>query len=62
MQIYGDYDYRPTEYIQSVDISISLDDLEKENRKLEEQNQTLRVELQRIQQMGKFDNARRAVV
>lgn len=61
MQTYGDYDYRPAGYIQPVDISISLDDLEKENRELEEQNQTLRIELQRIQQMGKFDNVRRAV-
>lgn len=61
MQTYGDYDYRPTGYIQPVDIHISLDELEKENRELEEQNQTLLVELQRIQQMGKFDNVRRAI-
>lgn len=61
MQTYGDYDYRPTGYIQPVDINISLDELEKENRELEEQNQTLLVELQRIQKMGKFDNVRRVI-
>ncbi|MDE7197296.1 MAG: type I restriction-modification system endonuclease [Lachnospiraceae bacterium] len=61
MQTYGDYDYRPAEYIQPVDISISLNELEKENRELEERNQTLLVELQRIQQEGKFDNIRRAI-
>ncbi|MCM1145983.1 MAG: type I restriction-modification system endonuclease [Blautia sp.] len=61
MQTYGDYHYNPVEYVQPVDITISLDELEKENRELEERNQTLLVELQRIQENGKFDNARRAI-
>ncbi|MCM1181434.1 MAG: type I restriction-modification system endonuclease, partial [Clostridium sp.] len=59
MQTYGDYDYRPDGYIQPVDIRISLDELEKENRELEERNKALLVELQQIQQSGRSDNARR---
>ncbi|MDE6635440.1 MAG: type I restriction-modification system endonuclease, partial [Lachnospiraceae bacterium] len=61
MQTYGDDNYNPVGYVQPVDITISLDELEKENRELEEQNQTLLVELQRIQKTGKFDNVRRAI-
>ncbi|MCM1086763.1 MAG: type I restriction-modification system endonuclease [Muribaculaceae bacterium] len=61
MQTYGDYHYNPVEYVRPVDITISLDELEKENRELEERNQTLFVELQQIQENGKFDNARRAI-
>lgn len=59
MQTYGDYDYRPVGYIQPVDIRISLDELEKENRELEEHNKALLIELQQIQQSGKSDSARR---
>lgn len=61
MQTYGDYSYNPAGYVQPVDITISLDELEKENRELEERNKTLLVELQRIQKTGKSDNARRAI-
>lgn len=61
MQTYGDFDYRPAGYIRPADIRVSLDDLEKENRELEERNKRLLVELQRIQEMGKSDNARRAI-
>lgn len=61
MQTYGDYNYSPKGYVQPIDITISLDELEKENRELEERNQTLLVELQRIQKSGKSDNARRAI-
>lgn len=61
MQTYGDYDYNPVGYVPPVDITISLDELEKENRELEERNKTLLVELQRIQKDGKSDNARRAI-
>lgn len=61
MQTYGDYDYNPVGYVPPVDITISLDELEKENRELEESNKTLLVELQRIQKDGKSDNARRAI-
>lgn len=61
MQTYGDYSYNPAGYVQPVDITISLDELEKENRELEERNKTLLVELQRIQKAGKSDNTRRAI-
>lgn len=61
MQTYGDYSYRPVGYIQPEDITISLDELEKENRELEERNKALLVELQRIQKDGKSDSARRAI-
>lgn len=61
MQTYGDYSYDPVGYVQPVDITISLDELEKENRELEERNEKLLVELQRIQKAGKSDNARRAI-
>ena len=60
MQTYGDYNYNPAGYIRPVDITISLDELEKENRELEERNQKLLVELQQIQKAGKSDNERRA--
>lgn len=61
MQTYGDYSYNPVGYVLPVDITISLDELEKENRELEERNKALLVELQRIQKDGKADNARRAI-
>ena len=61
MQTYGDYSYNPVGYVPPVDITISLDELEKENRELEERNKALLVELQRIQKDGKADNARRAI-
>ncbi len=61
MQTYGDYSYNPAGYVQPVDITISLDELEKENRELEERNKTLLVELQQIQKAGKSDNTRRAI-
>ena len=54
MQTYGDYDYNPVGYVPPVDITISLDELEKENRELEERNKTLLVELQRIQKGWKI--------
>ena len=61
MQTYGDYGYNPVGYVPSIDITISLDELEKENRDMKERNKTLLVELQRIQKDGKSDNARRAI-
>ena len=61
MQIYGDYNYKPVGYVQPVDITISLDELEKENRELEERNKMLLVELQQIQRSGKSDNTRKMV-
>lgn len=61
MQTYGDHSYNPVGYVPPVDISISLDELEKENRELEERNKTLLLELQQIQKSGKADSARRAI-
>lgn len=61
MQTYGDYNYNPAGYVKPTDITVSLDELEKENRELEERNQTLLVELQRIQKAGKSDHARRTI-
>ena len=61
MQSYGDYGYNPIGYVEPVDITISLDELERENRELEERNQTLRLELQRIQEAGGANSARRAM-
>ncbi len=61
MQSYGDYNYNPVGYVEPVDITISLDELERENRELEERNKTLRLELQRIQEAGGANSARRAM-
>ena len=59
MQTYGDYSYNPVGYVCPMDVTVNLDELEKENRKLEERNQTLLLEIQRIQKTGKSDDARR---
>lgn len=61
MQSYGDYNYNPVGYVEPIDITISLDELERENRELEERNQSLRLELQRIQETGGANSARRAM-
>ena len=61
MQTYGDYNYSPVGYVQPVDISVSLDELEKENQELEERNKALLLELQQIQKAGKADSARRTI-
>ncbi len=61
MQTYGEHDYKPAAYVPPADITVSLDELEKENRELEERNQSLFLELQRIQKAGRSDNVRRAI-
>lgn len=61
MQTYGDNDYTPAGYVVPVDITVSLAELEKENRELEERNKTLFLELKRIQESGKSDYARRTI-
>lgn len=60
MQTYGDYNYEPTDYVDPVDITVSIEDLEKENADLEARNQALLVEIQQIRDQGKADTARRA--
>lgn len=60
MQTYGDYNYEPVDYVDPVDITVSIEDLEKENADLEARNQALLVEIQQIRDQGKADTARRA--
>lgn len=59
MQTYGDYDFEPDGYIQPVDITVNLEDLEKENKELESRNQELLIELEGIRKNGKADSTRR---
>lgn len=61
MQTYGDYDFNPVAFQKPVDFTVSLDELEKENKELEQRNKTLLLELQQIQKNGKADSNRRAV-
>lgn len=61
MQTYGDYQFVPKPYQEPVDYAVNLDELEKENKELEERNKALLIELQNIQQQGKADSNRRAV-
>lgn len=60
MQTYGDYNYEPVDYVDPVDITVSIEDLEKENADLEARNNELLVEIQKIRSEGKADTARRA--
>lgn len=61
MQTYGDYNYVPEPYVTPVDVVVSLEDLEQENKELEARNKQLLIELQTIQQQGKADSNRRVV-
>lgn len=61
MQTYGDYNYEPTGYVQPVDMTVCLADLEKENAELEERNQQLLIEIEQIQKNGRADSKRRTV-
>lgn len=61
MQTYGDSSYVPVEYIIPVNISVSMDELEQENRELEERNKKLLLELEQIQKSGRADSARRTL-
>lgn len=59
MQTYGDYNFEPADYVTPVDMTVSIEDLEKENADLEARNQALLVEIQQIRDQGKADTARR---
>jgi type I restriction enzyme R subunit len=61
MQTYGDYDYEPEEYIVPVDQSISIEELERANKDLEENNRSLTQMLIEIQKTGKASSDRKAV-
>jgi type I restriction enzyme R subunit len=60
MQIYGDYSYKPKEYVPPIHMVVDLADLEKENAELEARNKELLIELENIQKNGKADSNRRA--
>ena len=60
MQTYGDYNFEPADYVTPVDMTVSIEDLEKENADLEARNQALLVEIQQIRDQGRADTARRA--
>ncbi len=59
MQTYGDYSYEPVDYVEPVDESIDIAELEKVNAELEERIQKLLDEIQNIQQNGKADVTRK---
>jgi type I restriction enzyme R subunit len=61
MQTYGDYNFIPNEYIVSVRQSISIEELEKSNKDLEENNKALLQQLIDIQKNGKSSNDRRSI-
>lgn len=59
MQTYGDYKYNPEKYIPPVDYAISMSDLEKANKELEDRNKSLELEIIEIQKNGKANTQRR---
>lgn len=59
MQIYGDYNFVPTKYEMPKDISVSVEDLERENAELKEREQKLLIEIENIQKIGTEDAERR---
>ena len=59
MQTYGDYSFEPTDFVQPVDITVNLEDLERENKELEARNKELLIELDGIRKNGKADSGRR---
>lgn len=61
MQTYGEYDFKPTGYVEPIDMVISVDELEKENAKLEAHNNKLLLELRLIRESGKADSERRHI-
>lgn len=58
MQVYGDYDYVPEEYIEPIEASLKAELLIKENKELEEKYAALEAEIDIIRTNGK-SNARR---
>lgn len=61
MQTYGDYNYVPTKYEMPEDISVNINDLEKENAELKEREQALIIEIENIQKRGAENVDRRAI-
>lgn len=61
MQTYGDYNFEPEEYVLPVEQSINVEELERANRELEENNRTLVQKLNEIQQTGKASSDRKTI-
>lgn len=60
MQTYGDYTYEPEGYNEPIDITIQAQQLEIENKRLEEKYKELEVQINEIRQNGKSDSKRKA--
>ena len=60
MQTYGDYKYVPEPYVEPVDAAVKEEQLEKENRELEEKYKALEAEIENIRKTGKADQNRKA--
>lgn len=61
MQTYGDYSFQPDEYANPLEQSISIEDLERANKELEESNRALMLQLQEIQRNGKASSDRKSI-
>ena len=61
MQTYGDYSFQPIEYVKPVEQSISIEELERANKELEESNRALMLQLQEIQRNGKASSDRKSI-
>lgn len=59
MQTYGDYKYVPEQYVEPVEAAVKEEQLEKENRELEEKYKALEAEIENIRKNGKADQKRR---
>lgn len=60
MQTYGDYTYEPEGYNEPIDITIQAQQLEIENKRLEEKYKELEAQINEIRQNGKSDSKRKA--
>lgn len=61
MQTYGDWDFEPAAYVQPVDITVSVAELEKENAALEARYKLLQIEIQSIREKAKQDSDKHAI-
>ena len=61
MQTYGDYNYEPTGYVQPVDMTVSLSDLEKENAETKAAKKSIHDRLGEKKQQSAAKKAEKAV-